>query len=95
MRMPKIISLHDGAEYSWCFVMVDALTKMMECVRTTERIMLHAFIATTGPVKGVNRHSLVVVIITNVRVWNMRVLAGMTRTVNRDAGTQLRTQPRP
>ena len=26
MRMPKTISLADGAEYSWCFVMVDALT---------------------------------------------------------------------
>ena len=29
MRMPKTISLDDGAEYSWCFVMVDALTKMI------------------------------------------------------------------
>ena len=29
MRMPKTISLADGAEYSWCFVMVDALTKMI------------------------------------------------------------------
>ena len=29
MRMPKTISLEDNAEYSWCFVMVDALTKMI------------------------------------------------------------------
>jgi len=28
-----------------------------ECVRTTERIVLHAFISTTGPGKKLNRRS--------------------------------------